>query len=187
MRSRRAQDLLRFGLFLAILAAIVAYLAAWRHGGPQGARPEPEGLAGEPAALPPAPAPPGQPGGSAAGTAGEQDDFFAGFRLERDRARGREREMLRELMTAGTPDEARRQANERYLRLSRLMGLEAELEGLIRGRGFRDAVVLLGENTAQVVIRAPSLSPVEASAVADLVSQVAGVAPDRIRIVARER
>lgn len=179
MKGKGRPDLVRFALFLAIVAGLVTYLALGRRG-LEGGR----SGAGEP---PAAPAPAGVSGPPAAEPAGESSDFFAGFRLERDRARGREREMLRELMTASTPDEARRQANDRYLRLSRLMGLEVELEGLIRSRGFEDAVVFLGDGTAQVVVRSASLTPVQAAAVADLVSQVAGIEPDRIRIVARAR
>lgn len=179
MKGKGRADLVRFALFLVIVAGLVAYVAAWR----RGLERDRMGRWEEPDAAPPV----GMSAPPAADGAAKGGDFFAEFRLERDRARGREREMLRELMTPSTPEEARRQANERYLRLSRLMGLEVELEGLIRSRGFEDAVVFLGDSAAQVVIRAPSLTPVQVAAVADLVHQVAGVDPDRIRIVARER
>ncbi len=198
-------DWLRFGVFLLIVTGMTLYVSArWPDfrqsrqrtavlpasgaavvardlapAGPTGADRLP--------ALPPAMVAPPAPG-TASEAAAATADFFAEYRLERDRAHGQEREMLREIMTGATAtDEARRQANLRYLALSNSMGLEAQLEGLIRGRGFADAVVFLGEGTAQVIVKAPTLTSQEAAQMGDLVRQVAGVKPTAISIVRRER
>lgn len=212
LRQVRQRDWLRFGVFLALLTGMTMYVASRYHGFRQSGQEPAAALpaAGYPAypeaGQGPAPAAPGTalpvpgavslpvpgtplpaPGAVAAGGV-RQPDFFAEYRLERDRARGQEREMLWQVMTgpAGT-DEARRQANMRWLALSATMGLEAQLEGLIRGRGFEDAVVFLGEGTAQVVVKAPSLTSQEAARIGELVRQVANVKPTGISIVQRER
>lgn len=195
-RHLQGQDWLRFGVFLLLVAGMGLYVAArWQQfrlslrtpvaAVPAAARAAATGgAAGAP--YPQAPVlatPESAAGGGAAGR-----DFFAEYRMERDRARGQEREMLWQLMTgAATTEEARRQASLRYLALSTSMGLEAQLEGLIRGRGFEDAVVYLGEGTAQVVVKAPALSGGEAARIGDLVRQVAGIKPQAVTVVQRER
>lgn len=195
LRNVRRPDWLRFGVFLALVAGMTMYVAArWD----EFRLSETERTAAVPAAgdsalheavpalpppafIPPVPAP-GPTAGAPAG------DFFAEYRLERDRARGQEREMLREVMAgAAATDEARRQANLRYLGLSTAMGLETQLEGLIRGRGFVDAVVFLGDGTAQVVVKATALTGPDAARIGDLVRQVAGVKPTAITVVHRDR
>lgn len=96
--------------------------------------------------------------------------------------------MIQEVLQDSRSGEAERsQAGERYLELGERMALETTLESLIRSRGFADAVVILGSESAQVILRAGELQPEQVAAVADLVSQMAGIDPGQIRIIPRSR
>lgn len=208
---------IRFTLFAALVTAMAAYVySRWplylQSRGPTAAQPATAPAPPAWGGAPPAPgapvragAAPGPAGaaGKAPGVAGiptgaagagptadpalAEGDFFAEFRLERDRAHAQEREMLERILQAGGDDQARREAQARYLALSRAMGLEAALEALIRGRGYADAVVMITGDSAQVVVRAPALDARQAAHLADLVRQVAGVRPQAVQVVARER
>ncbi|MCG0239072.1 MAG: SpoIIIAH-like family protein [Firmicutes bacterium] len=162
-------------------------------GGPA-AGPAPAEGAGVPALAPPAGAAPGLAAGSLAATGPavaqpEPAAALALVRLDRDRARAQEREMLREVLEGqGTGEAERSQAARRYLELGERMALEMTLESLLRGRGYPDAVVILGaEGGAQVILGTEGITGEQAAAVADLVSGLAQVPPEEIRIVTRGR
>lgn len=125
------------------------------------------------------------PSGPPAATT-EPGDFFAAYRLNRDQSRGVEREMLKELLDSPTlADAARQDAQARYVQLGRRISLEAELENLLRARGYADALVSVAEQAANVVLKADAITPPQAAAIADLVRLAAGIRPEAVRIMTR--
>jgi len=196
---RRRGELIRFALFLVALGLVVYFVAtrwdAWHlaqddsvlpavepSGEPLGeVEPlpglEPRGLLSEEA----------QPKPSGAGLQAVED-FFAEFRMTRDRSRSALRETLREVMeNPAVGPEAQEAAGEEYLMLGRYASLEEQAEALVKARGFADAVVHIAGESAQVVVKSQSLTRQEAAQVADTVSRVTGVKEGAIQVMARER
>lgn len=134
-----------------------------------------------PAAVP-ATAPPEEGRGGV-----ETDDFFTEYRLERERTRSRQVELLKAL--ADNPqsgEETRRKAEEQLLEISRVMAREAEIEQLLRAKGFSDAVVNLRDTTAAVVIKGPHVTGEEAVRISDLVGRGAGISAKNVLIIPKE-
>jgi len=130
----------------------------------------------------------GSGSGSTAGASLPAQDFFIDYRLDRDRVRSQQIEQLRELMNNPKADEATRsEAGQRWLKMTDEMGREVELEGLIRSKGFEDAVVLLRDNAAVVIVKAKELTQVEVARIADLTAKVGGVKPENISIVPKPK
>ncbi|MHB0886620.1 MAG: SpoIIIAH-like family protein [Bacillota bacterium] len=126
------------------------------------------------------------------GTGGPQtpatQDFFVDYRLDRDRVRSQQIEQLRELVNnPKADDQTRREAGQRWLQLTDEMGREVELEGLIRSKGFEDAVVLVRDGAAVVIVKAKELTQVEVARIADMTAKVAGVKPENINIVPKPK
>lgn len=113
-------------------------------------------------------------------------DYFIESRLERERARSQQLEWLKSI--AGddrVSADARQRAGNEAVTLVNLTAKEAELEGLIRGKGFEDAVVYLFDSAAIVVIKTEELTAADVLCLADLVVRVASLAPDRVSVVSR--
>jgi stage III sporulation protein AH len=126
-------------------------------------------------------------GGASITTAGEgQANFFAEFRLDRERARGQQLENLREMINNTKVDEAtRRSAAAEWLALTRQIGKELEIEGLIKAKGWADCVVFLQTGACTVVVRADKLTQAEVARIGDIVVRGTGLAAQAISISAR--
>ncbi|HCC33501.1 MAG TPA: hypothetical protein DEQ28_06350, partial [Clostridiales bacterium] len=77
------------------------------------------------------------------------------------------------------------EAAARWLTLTERMGQEVDAENLIRARGFADALVVLKDDAATVIVRANELAPLEVARIADVVIRTAGVRPENISVQAR--
>lgn len=226
---KKKSEVLRFGLFLMVLAGLVWYVSArvdlWRlsqqstqraapastplvtanptaaGGSPAAAGGTPTAEGGSPAAkstaqgapsgakpaVPLAQAP-AQPAAGASGlqAVGEGRDYFAEYRIDRERTRGALGERLKELMdSANAPDAARQQATEQYLKLSQTAALESQAEALVKARGYDDVIVHLTESSAQVVVKAAQLSQQQFLQVVDTVSRVTGIKSSAVTVLAK--
>jgi len=130
----------------------------------------------------------GQAAGEAAGpTVGGGEDLFIEFRLQRDQARSEQLDLLREVLNnANLGSAAKDQALGVWLRITQDLGLEVDMENLVRAKGFADAVVVLREGQATIMVKAASLTPEEVLRLADIAVRVAGIRFEDITVLARE-
>lgn len=170
----------RLLVFLVLVAAIFAYLN-WKAGEfnreAQVRRPGDRGDA----VLVTAP--------DVGGEVAEQPrDFFAATRLERERARSERLELLKDVIRdEKTTAQARAGAQQELLSLNARSGKEAEVESLLRAKGFPRAVVLLSERGANVIVQARRLDSKDVARIADITAAVAGVPFEAVRIIPYER
>src|SRR5690606_30978111 len=82
-------------------------------------------------------------------------------------------------------DETRQRAEEELVALSRRITQEAEIESLIRARGFEQVLVYLYDEAAVVIVNAADLTEAQAAQVADAVNKVASVPVSSISVMAR--
>lgn len=122
----------------------------------------------------------------AQGVTGSVSDFFIDYRLERERTRGQQIDLLRELINNPQADDAsRKSAGDRWLAIVEAMGKEGELENLIRAKGFADAVVFIQEKATVVVVKAADLSQQEAAKIMDIVTRGTGMKIDAVTLVVK--
>ena len=112
-------------------------------------------------------------------------DFYTEYRLDRERLRSERLDLLREAMRTAKTEDSRQRLQEAILKLAMEKQREAEIEGLIKARGFAEALVMLRDNTASVVLKASSLSKDEVLQIADCVSRLSGVKAEDIVISAK--
>ena len=111
-------------------------------------------------------------------------DYFIDYRLERDSARQQQLDLLREMINnPNSGEEARHEADRRFLHITDILGKEMEIEGLIRAKGFNDALVLLNETTATAIIKTDRLDEIEVARIADIITRTTGLSPVAISIV----
>lgn len=112
-------------------------------------------------------------------------DFFAEYRMERDKLRSERSEVLQASIKNAKSDQSMQQAQEAVLKIIVEKEREAEIEGLIKANGFADALVFIWENSANVVVKTSSLSREEVENIANIVTRVSGVKMEDITIRAK--
>lgn len=110
-------------------------------------------------------------------------DYFVEHRMERERERSERIELLREVVNnVNTTAEARSKAQMEMIEVAAQKEVELYVERLIVGKGFADAVVFFGPVGADIIIKAESLSEAEALQVAEVVTTVAGIKLQNVKV-----
>lgn len=116
----------------------------------------------------------------------EKSNYFIDYRLERERSRGQEIELLKEIINNPASDEqVKQEANQRLLTLVKASSSESQAENLLKAKGFPEAVVCLGQENATVVVQSSQLLPDEVLRITDLVSRSSGIPAERVVIIPR--
>lgn len=117
-------------------------------------------------------------------------DFFIEYRLDRERTRGRQIELLREIINSPTASEqARQKVQEELLAISGKLAKEMELEHLIRAKGYQDATVCIEEKGVTVVVQPAKgqtpqkITPEDITKICEVVSWGTGVGEQNIVVI----
>jgi stage III sporulation protein AH len=115
------------------------------------------------------------------------DKFFAEYRMDRERLRGKQVEMLREILNKSSSDkEARQAASLRLVEISTDMEREMKAENLIKSKGYQDCVVIIQPESTTVVVAAEHLQLDQEQEIIALVSKVTKAREDQVVIIARD-
>lgn len=112
-------------------------------------------------------------------------DFFAEYRLEREKIRSERTELLRDTIKNARNEDVRNKAQETILKIALDKQREADAETLIKARGFADALVFLRDSSVSAVIKTPSLTKEDVIQVADAIVSVTGIKQEDITISAK--
>lgn len=117
------------------------------------------------------------------------EDYFATSRLTREQARDEAVSTLRELSESEQADAAAKE--EAAVQISALADdavAEANIESLIRAKGYADAVVMISESSVNVVVAAPEggLQATDVTVIKDIVVGETGMTAGQVKIVEAE-
>ncbi len=111
--------------------------------------------------------------------------LFAAYRLERESSREEELALLQEIIAdPAASQEAKSEAEQRKLAVSRAIENEAAAESLLRARGFGETVVLVSGEQATVICDL-ELTAADASQIANVTAECCGVSFENVIIVNR--
>ena len=79
----------------------------------------------------------------------------------------------------------RAEAQDQLLQLTQIMEKELGVEGLIKAKGFDDVIVMLQENSVNVVVDKKDLSSEEVAQILDIVRRETGQEAENIKIIPR--
>lgn len=104
----------------------------------------------------------------------EKDSFFSEYRLERDRTRSEQVEVLNELINnANSSTEVRADAQQRLLLLTENLGKETKIETAVMAKGFTEAVAVMQAQSVLIIIPSEGLRQDEIAKIADIVTKIA--------------
>lgn len=116
----------------------------------------------------------------------DRGEFFAYFRMERDRVRSQQLELLREMAAdPSTAAETRSEAQNRILELTQQMEKELELENLMVARGFSEAAAFIRSDAATVVLFSPPLGQEQRLQITSLVARMTGCPEEKVNVICR--
>ncbi len=117
----------------------------------------------------------------------EQDTYFASAQLSRRQARDQAIAVLQTVVDSDSADAAsKEQATSDINRIAAEMQTEANIETLIRSKGFEECVAVISEGVANVIVRSDGLLPNELSQIKEIVWEQAGIDPVNIKIIEKQ-
>lgn len=119
------------------------------------------------------------------GASNEVDDsYFASAQLSRKQARDQALAVLQTVVDSASADaSAKEQASSDISRIASEIRAEADVETLIKSKGFENCVAVIGEGSASIIVRSDGLLPNELSQIKEIVYEQAGIDPVQIKII----
>ncbi len=115
---------------------------------------------------------------------GVTQTFFAAARSDRESTRESEFLYLDAIVNSETSSaSAKKSAEDQKMLLVTRMEKELELETAIKGRGFEDSIVTIGDSGISVVVGAAELSAEQANLIKSVVVTATGMKPSQVKVI----
>ena len=119
-----------------------------------------------------------------AGGTSREDDFFADYRLERERVRAQQVEMLNSLIADPNSSAATRQdAQKKLMDITESMERELQLENLIKAKGYTEAAMFIQSGSATAILKKEGMMEEDVAVAADIISRVTGYNLENIVVI----
>jgi len=111
-------------------------------------------------------------------------NFYTTYRNERESTRTQEIQFYDSIIASATSsDDAKKEAESNKMALISLMEKELVTEGIIRGKGFEDAIVTSSESNVNVFVKCAELTSAEVAQISSVVTEQLNVALDKVIII----
>ncbi len=113
-----------------------------------------------------------------------EDTYFTSTALNRQEARDEAIEVLKLVSEdEEASEEARAEAANKISQIALDIQNEANIESLVKAKGFEDCVAIISDGAVSVVVGAESLTAAEAAQILTIVYETTGVSPSKISII----
>ena len=125
--------------------------------------------------------------GDSAPTDGEKNDgvnFFAASQIERQRARDEAIEVLQSVVDDATAlDVAKEQALADIAAIAATIETEANIESLVKAKGFEECIAVISEGSVTVIVSADELQAAQTAQILTIVYETTGISPENVSII----
>lgn len=112
------------------------------------------------------------------------EDYFSRTRAERQAAREEATAGLKEIIDNVKSDSsAVAQATEKAAAIAKSIETESNMEALIKAKGFADCVVVMGENSVNIVVKTEGLLASDTVQIQEIAEQESGFSLENIKII----
>ncbi len=121
---------------------------------------------------------------STAGGTVDEENYFTSTALDRKEARDEAIDVLK-LVTENdeASAEAKADAADRISKIAVDIQNEANIESLVKAKGFRECVAVISEDSVSVVVSAEELKAAETAQILSIVYETTGISPDKVSII----
>ena len=114
----------------------------------------------------------------------QKSNYFVEYRLSRDKMRAGLIDKLNDIVNnEKTKAETRDEAQKEIMRIGNISENELYIEGLIKAKGFDDALVFLKEDSAKVVVSAKELTEQDVVKILEIIKSETNLDSDKIKIM----
>ncbi len=132
----------------------------------------------------------GTPSGNASYVGADSDEdnaYFAASMVSRQRARDEAMEVLQTVVeNSDTVESVKNQALGDISRIALDIEREANIETLIKSKGFEECVAVVSGTTANIIVKSDGLMPNEIAQITEIVYEQANIDPANIKIVEKK-
>lgn len=119
-----------------------------------------------------------------AGSEKKEDSYFAMAAIDRSRARDEAMEVLNQITASSdATEEAKAEAYAAIEQMALDIENEANIETLLKAKGFEECVAVVSNKAATVIVRSDGLLPSQLSQITEIVWEQAGISPTDITII----
>lgn len=102
-----------------------------------------------------------------------KDNFFSEYRIERDRTRSQQVEILREIVNnPNSSAQVRQEAQQKLIRIAENLEKESKIENALIAKGFKEAVAVIQQSSVMVIVQSSGLRQDEIARISDIVIKV---------------
>ena len=114
-----------------------------------------------------------------------EENYFAAVSLSRSQSRDEAIEVLKLVVeNAEATEEAKAEAAERISQIALDIQNEANIETLVKAKGFEECVAVIGEDSVSVVVSAAEgLQATEVAQIMSIVFETTGISPEKVSVV----
>ena len=122
---------------------------------------------------------------NASADAGEnENDYFASTLLTRQQSRDEAIDVLMLVSeNAEASEEARAEAQAQISKIAVDIQNEANIESLIKAKGFEECIAVIGSDSVSVIVKAESLQAKDTAQILSIVYETTGVTPENVSII----
>ena len=126
----------------------------------------------------------GNSSGSSDENASAEDGYFALALIDRAEARAEALEVLASITTSEeATDEAKQNAYNDMAKIAKEIESEANIETLVKAKGFEECVVVISAGKANVIVSGENLLVSEVAQIKEIVYSQASITPENITII----
>lgn len=120
-------------------------------------------------------------GGSAEG---EKENYFSATALDRKEARDEAIDVLKMVSeNEEASAEAREEAAAKISQIAVDIQNEANIESLVKAKGFEECVAVISEGSVSVIVSAETLQASQTAQILTIVYETTGISPDKVSII----
>ena len=118
------------------------------------------------------------------GTGSEIGDYFTATALDRKEARDEAIDVLKLVAESEESSEAARaEAADKISKIALDIQNEANIETLVKAKGFEDCVAVISDGAVSVIVGAESLQAAQAAQILSIACESTGISPEKISII----
>ncbi len=114
----------------------------------------------------------------------QANDYFTSAALARRQSRDEALDVLGLVSSSEDADEqTRAEAQAKMSKIASDIQNEANIEALVKAKGFDECVAVIGEDTVSVIVKAETLQAKDTAQILAIVYETTGISPEKISII----
>lgn len=118
------------------------------------------------------------------GDASGKNDYFASAALTRQQSRDEAIDVLEMVIASADADaETKTAAQAKISKIATDIQNEANIETLVKAKGFEECVAVIGEDNVSVIVKSESLQAKDTAQILSIVYETTGIVPEKVSII----